>query len=46
MIVASLKEEVADLVVETTTKLVGVVVDKSKHQQLIDDSISGFGQKN
>ncbi|HQU74641.1 MAG: F0F1 ATP synthase subunit B [Calditrichaeota bacterium] len=44
--IAALKEEVADLVVQTTAKLVGVTVDKSQHAQLIDESIRQFGQKN
>ncbi len=44
--VASLRQEVADIVVDATSKLIGVVVDKSQHQKLIDDSISSFGKKN
>lgn len=46
MMLVSLKQEVADLVLETTAKLVGVAVDKARHQKIIDDSIAGFGQKN
>lgn len=44
--ISALKKEVADLVVDATSKLVNVVVDKSKHQALIEESISQFGQKN
>ncbi len=46
MMMVSLKQEVADLVLETTSKLLGVAVDKTRHQKIIDDSIAGFGQKN
>ncbi len=46
MMMVSLKQEVADLVLETTSKLLGVAVDKARHQKIIDDSIAGFGQKN
>ena len=44
--IASLRKEVADIVVDTTSKLIGVVVDKARHQKIIDESISNFGQKN
>jgi F-type H+-transporting ATPase subunit b len=43
---ASLRKEVADMVVDATAKLVGVVVDKSQHQKLIDEAISTVGQRN
>lgn len=46
MMMVSLKQEVADLVVETTAKLLGAAVDKTRHQKLLDDSIASFGQKN
>lgn len=42
----SLKQEVADLVVDATARLVGVVVDKNKHESIINESIAKFGQKN
>ena len=45
-VVASLKKEVADIVVSATEKLIRASVDKSKHQSLIDESIREFGQKN
>lgn len=44
--IASLKTEVAEIVFDATSKLIGVVVDKNKHQNIIDDSIANMGQKN
>ncbi len=44
--IASLKAEVAEIVFDATSKLIGVVVDKDKHQKIIDDSIANMGQKN
>lgn len=46
MMMVSLKKEIANLVLETTSKLLGVAVDKDRHQKMIDDSIASFGQKN
>ena len=45
-VIAALKQEVADIVVEATSQLIGVAVDKARHQKIIDDSIAGFGRKN
>ena len=46
VMVVALKKDVADIVVQATAKLLNVVVDKSKHQQLIDESVAAFGDKN
>lgn len=46
VVINSLRNEFAGLVVSATSRLIGVAVDKSKHQQLIDESIAAFGKKN
>jgi len=43
--IAELRSEVADLVVQATSKLLGEIVDKEKHQQIIQSYIDKL-QKN
>lgn len=43
--IAELRNEVADLVVQATSKLLGEIVDKEKHQQIIQSHIDKL-QKN
>ncbi|RMI17237.1 MAG: ATP synthase F0 subunit B [Calditrichaeota bacterium] len=45
MAMSALKQEVADMVVNATAKLIGEVVDKSRHAKLIDEAIAQLGQK-
>jgi F-type H+-transporting ATPase subunit b len=44
--VVALREEVADLVIGATSRILEQTIDEKTHRKLVDDFISGVGKKN